>query len=410
MNITERELDAGFRRRRMSSIRGNRSRCLVTHNPNSANPGEELYVDIPKLRGLSCLVPGSLHIVFDLEVTGTKSHLNNLSKRLQKRLQIRIAGETAYDCNLENVLSTYKDLWMSNSECADMIEYGIANINTRKLISSDDSGASTGDAEKVSDALMLSIYSKKQKICLEKIIADHGVYAPFSMNNNPRYIITLPSASEVLIAQGGETLGTYTLKNIQLEYETIDNHDLASQVSSLYSTRRSLSYEHLTLMKTVIWNANDTLVNENINLPRKSMKAIVLLFTKSTITDSEEYVYPNIDSLKITIEGVPNVIYSEGIPKSRLYGEASRLFSQGVTDQYMTVEKFFKDKFALVNDLRSHADNEKTGQGKRVFNTQNGILLEIKKRAHTGALKCHIFVVSDGLVNMVNNNLQSIQY
>ena len=152
---------------------------------------------------------------------------------LQKRLQIRIAGETAYDCNLESVYSTYKDLWMSNSERSDMIEYGIANINTRKLISNYDSGASKGDAQKVSDALMYGIYSKRQKICLDKIIADHGLYAPFSMNNNPRYIITLPSASEVLIAQGGETLGTYSLENIQLEYETIDNPDLASQVSTL---------------------------------------------------------------------------------------------------------------------------------------------------------------------------------
>ena len=76
----------------------------------------------------------------------------------------------------------------------------------------------------------------------------------------------------------------------------------------------------------------------------------------------------------------------------------------------MSVKSFFKNRFALVVDLRSHPDNEKTGQGKRIMNTQNGVLLEIKKRAHTGVLKCHIFVVSDGLVNMVNNDLQSIQY
>ena len=214
--------------------------------------------------------------------------------------------------------------------------------------------------------------------------------------------------SEALIAQSGETLGTYSLENIQLEYETIDNPDLANQISDLYSTGRSLSYEHVTLMKTVNWSATDTVVNENINLPRKSMRAIVLLFTKST--DSEEYVYPNIDEVKVTIEGVPNVVYSQGIPKSRLYGEACRLFSLGVRDQFMTLEKFFKDKFALVIDLRSNADREKTGHGKLIINPQNGVLLEIKKRAHTGTLRCHIFVISDGLVNMTNNDLKSIHY
>ena len=230
------------------------------------------------------------------------------------------------------------------------------------------------------------------------------------MNNNPRYIITLPAASEILIAQSGETLGSYSLTNIELEYETIDNPDLANEISSLYSTGRSLSYEHVTMMKAVNWSANDTLVNENINLPRKSMRAIVLLFTKTTVTDSEEFIYPNIDEVKVTIEGVPNVVYSQGIPKSRLYGESCRMFSQGVRDQFMTLEKFFKDKFVLVIDLRSNPDRQKTGHGKHIMNTQNGILLEIKKRVHTGTLRCYIFVVSDGLVNMINNNLQSIQY
>ena len=71
------------------------------------------------------------------------------------------------------------DLWKTNSERLDMIEYGIASKNIRKLISKDDSGSSSGDAQKVSDALMFSIYGNKQKICLDKIIRDHGLYAPF---------------------------------------------------------------------------------------------------------------------------------------------------------------------------------------------------------------------------------------
>ena len=76
----------------------------------------------------------------------------------------------------------------------------------------------------------------------------------------------------------------------------------------------------------------------------------------------------------------------------------------------MTVERFFKDKFALVIDLRTHPDNEKTGQGRRLISTQNGVLLEIKKRAHIGSLRCYLFIVSDGLVNLMDNDLQSIQY
>ena len=88
-----------------------------------------------------------------------------------------------------------------------------------------------------------------------------------------------------------------------------------------------------------------------------------------------------------------------------------RLFgSKDLKDQFMTPQKFYKDKFALVIDLRSNEESNKTGNGKKIVNTQNGVLLEIKKTAHTWNLKCNIFVVSDGLVNFMNNDLRSIQY
>lgn len=38
------------------------------------------------------------------------------------------------------------------------------------------------------------------------------------------------------------------------------------------------------------------------------MKAVVMLFTNKIKTNCEEYVYPNIDKVKVTIEGVPNSV------------------------------------------------------------------------------------------------------
>ena len=186
MNMKETELIPGFRRSHMAKVKGERTRHVVTMNPNKANPGEELYIDIPKMKMDSCLIPGSLHLLFTFKVSNTKSwFLNNLSKMLQKRLKIRLAGETVYDNNAENIHKGYKDLWKSNSQRLDMTEYGIASKNIRKLISKDDSGATSGDAQN-------SIYGNKQKICLDKIICNHGVYAPYFMNNNFHCDITLP--------------------------------------------------------------------------------------------------------------------------------------------------------------------------------------------------------------------------
>ena len=342
MNIIEKELVPGFRRSHMSTVKGNRKRHVVAFNPNKVSAGEELYIDIPKLKMDSCLVPGSFHLLFNFKVSDTKSwFLNNMLKMLQKRLVVRLAGETVYDNSVENIYEVYKDLWKTNSQRLDMVEYGIAGEDLRKLISKDDSGAKTGTTQKVSDALILSIYEHKKKICFDKIIRDHRLYAQFYMNNNFRYIITLPSSSELMVIQSGQTLGTYTLEDLQLEYEIIENIYLANEIAEKYAVCRSLSYEHITLMKTVVWTAASTLLNENINIPRKSMRSIVLLFTKQSRIDSEVYLYPNITEVKLTIEGVPNNVYSQGIPNSRFYEEAKRLFGhKDIKDQFRTVEKF----------------------------------------------------------------------
>jgi hypothetical protein len=327
---------------------------------------------------------------------------------LNQRLQIKLAGETVYDCSGEYLYGVYKDMWLTKGDRGKMIECGLADENLRKLISKDDSGATTGDTTKVSDALMFSVYGTKLKIPLDRIIADHGLYAPFSMNNNFMYILTLPKASDIMVAQSGEKVGGYTLWNLELEYETIENQSVADEISSMYSTGRSLvSYQHVTLMRTSNWGKDLTIVNEKINLPKKSMAAIVLLFTKQTRANSEEYVYPNIDEVKITIEGVPSSIFSQDLPKSRFFEEARRFFCP--TDEFMSIQKFFKDGFTLVVDLRSNEDDV-TGNGKEIVNTQSGVLLEIKKKATTENVVCNLSVVSDALVNFVNRDLQSIQY
>ncbi|CAB3976964.1 Hypothetical predicted protein [Paramuricea clavata] len=414
MNTTERELQPGFRRSRMTSIKGLRTRSVVTFNPTTISPGEELYINIPKLKPDSCLVPGSLALLFDFKNSNTKSRFNNnLVKLIAKRLQVKVAGETAYDCSGESLYEIYKDLWLTQGDRNKMTEQGLASENLRKLISGDDSGVKVGDANKVADALLHSVYGSKLRKPIDKIIADHGLYTPFSMNNNPMYIMTLPQSDEIMTSQGGEAKGNYKLDNLELEYKTIENDALANEVSRMYSTGRSLSYKHVTLMRTSNWDKDLTIVNENINIPRKSMSAIVLLFTNRVRTDSEEYIYPNIDKVNLTIEGVPNAVFSQGLPKSRFFEEAKRFFcpmcEKSMADEFMSISKFFSTGFALVVDLRSTQDDT-TGGGRKIVNTQSGVLMEINKRATTADVQCNIFIVSDALLNFASRDLSSIQY
>ena len=100
MTTRSKELEPGFR--------GMRTRHVGTFNPNKASSREEIYIDMPKLKPDTCLVPDSLNLQFDFKNANTKSwFLNNLSKLLCERLVIKFAGEVVYDITGESVLNIY---------------------------------------------------------------------------------------------------------------------------------------------------------------------------------------------------------------------------------------------------------------------------------------------------------------
>ena len=65
-------------------------------------------------------------------------------------------------------------------------------------------------------------------------------------------------------------MGTYRPDNVKLEYETMDNADLARQTTQGNALGRSLGYERVTLLKTKTWSKGNTLRNVMVNVPRKT--------------------------------------------------------------------------------------------------------------------------------------------
>ena len=173
---------------------------------------------------------------------------------------------------------------------------------------------------------------------------------------------------------------------------------------------RSLSFENVTMLKSVKWDKDATIINATVNIPRLSMRGILMLFQEKDETDPEKFANPNITNVKITIEGVPNMIYSQGLPRKRIFEEAQRLFEYDMKDPQMKITDFYDDKYALWIDLRSTSSKNSTGDGKRLVQTQSGVLLEIKRTATTKDLTCHIFILSDAILNIKNGEFVKIEY
>ena len=210
-----------------------------------------------------------------------------------------------------------------------------------------------------------------------------------------------------MTAQTNEATGKYTLTDMRLEYEIIENEQLAADVKGTYAVGRSLGYDYSTLLKILPWSKDGTREVIDINIPRKSMKAVVLLFTKKDAGDSEEFVFPNLTRVNVTVERNPNDIYSEGLAKRDMYREAVRFFANTECEGTNSVSrrKYYTDKFACVIDFRTVDDDTVSGSSRKLFGTQAGILLEIEKETTTADVSFHVFVIADSLINILGTSL-----
>ena len=225
------------------------------------------------------------------------------------------------------------------------------------------------------------------------------------------YRIKLPDASKIMVAQTGQSVGSYKLTDMNLEFETIEGEDLANCVKEGFNIGRQLWYDYTTLLKTLEWRKDSTREVIDINIPRKSMKSIVLLCTRKTPTDSEEFYNAEVEKVIVTIEGNPNSVYSQRLVRSEVYDEAKRFFGSttDASNDNLTKLDFLKNKYAIVVDLRTVDDENTVHSGRKLIGTQSGILLEIEKSATSVDLSCHVFVVADGHIVISGRRLQKIE-
>ena len=112
--------------------------------------------------------------------------------------------------------------------------------------------------------------------------------------------------------------------------------------------------------------------------------------------------------MKVTVNGIPNKVYSKGMKTRNMWEEVYGKF--GKENSLMTLSDFYAgDRFALFFDLRSMKDNEL--HGSRLVNPKEGVQLTMnRKTSGSGEAKCHIFILSDAQLNIVNRELDSIMY
>ena len=274
-------------------------------------------------------------------------------------------------------------------------------------MSGDDSGSSSGLDQVVKDKVIADTYKGEIVIPVGRILENRGVFAPRAINADFEVEITFPKAQEIMVAQSSQSVA-----ELKHRYKKIISQELYNAAEQSYLDGGTIPFKCIDRYETnkADWKKDTTLVNMRVNIPKRSMNVIIMLF-QDDAKDSDKFVFQNLKDIKVSIDGTTNALYSGGsggLTKSGMY-ESARDFFLDDDNNTITQEGFFCDnRFAAVIDMRTINDKNVIATGREIINTQEGVSIEIEKTATSKDLTCYMFVVSDGLINIQNKHVTRV--
>ena len=198
---------------------------------------------------------------------------------------------------------------------------------------------------------------------------------------------------------------TYTISNISLEFDTIINVSLASQIRTEYM-KSSILYDRILRACIIQLKKSDTSFSVDVNSPSKSLKGVLLIFTQERSAtkfarDTEEFYNPKITKDEVTVEGLPNELYAQNMEYRHQYDEIIKHFA----------ESRLREAGAIQLDFRTIDDNRLHGSGRRLENTSEGFRLQINKKAESaGKLSCYLYIFQDAQINISDAQFLNVVY
>ena len=315
----------------LGAMKAERTVKRITFNPSEANPGETLYVSVPKLSEHEVIVSGSLALVFNINLSGGHANnylVQNVSRALVDKLHVKFAATSVQDTDGYDIYKIFEDLFLSADERVNMLSEGIQSVDLCRIRSGSGDKKTTGVDE---ENKLQSVYGNKYHINLDHpILTDHGVFYPQALFNDLVFELTLAPAYQVVRGSDASKL-VYKLENIQLEYETIRSKSLGDEAFSTYDNGKEFAYDLIMRERVVpIARNGDTRLNLWVNPQRRLLKGILLLYINPFVAgarDTEHYFNPDITKVKVTVNGVPNRVYNEGISGTDMWNELTRYFN-----------------------------------------------------------------------------------
>jgi hypothetical protein len=357
-------------------------------------------------------------LVFEFDITGDSDSwpVNNLSANLIKDKSIKWGSTELEGMRNADVYQTYKDLWLTKYQRANLIDKGIQSTNLAKLRS----GAKSA-SENDSDTELKRVLGNKYEIPLDyAFLLDHHPFYPYIYNEDITFEFNLQDPDLIINSTDPLAKTDYTLSNISFEYSTVYEPNLAKQIIQMSDSPYGITYfyDYITSISFNPIKQSDTSVTLSITDKRRSVRGILLLFklpsNPEANNDPEIFYTPQITKVEISINGTTHKIFTDDYLEKQMFNEAKKFFlpenRKLDENSNMTMETFYSKHFCLWLDLRSIDDNNLHGTGMKIEDGFNIVLKISKNNTGSGNINVYPYLIADAYFTLMNRRVTNPVY
>ena len=305
------------------SLKGLRQHIIKTNNPSTIGPDELLTVHFPDLKENQVIISSTTKLTFNISLAGTdvnRTLVGNLGRNIIRKLLVKFEGNKIISIDDYDILYSYYDCWKCKTERLNAVFQGIVEADGQSENAIKHWINTTDKANNAKDQTVASIYDNG--FCIPSVFEILESSLPlyqYGLGSHLTYELTFANYSDVIKSMDPDA--TYTISNISLEFDTIINASLARQTRTEYM-KSSILYDRVLRARIIPLNNSDTSFSVDINSPSKSLKGVLLIFTKERSAtkftrNTEEFFNPKI-KVEVTVEGVPNELYAQNMECRRL--------------------------------------------------------------------------------------------
>ena len=240
------------------ALKGLRQHIIKTNNPSTIGPDELLTVRFPDLKENQVIIPGTTKLTFNISLAGTdvnRALVGNLGRNIIRKLVVKLEGNEIISIDDYDILYSYYDCWKCTTERLNAVFQGIVEADGQTENAIKQRINASDKANDAKDQTVASIYDNRFCIPLDFDILESSLpLYQYGLGSRLTFEVIFTEYPDVIKATNPDA--AYTISNISLEFDTVTNASLASQIRTEYM-KSSILYDRILRARIIPLNNSD---------------------------------------------------------------------------------------------------------------------------------------------------------